>query len=86
MFSAIVSRSVRASAGKVNASLLPTTFSGARNFHSINHDVTSVTCTELLGDGIGPELSQSIHRVADVLPVDFKFEQVIIFMSVNLFW
>jgi isocitrate dehydrogenase (NAD+) len=76
MFSSIV-RSVRgASVNKVNSALLPTAFSGARQFHSINHDVTQVTCTELLGDGIGPELSQAIHRIADVLPVDFKFEQV----------
>ncbi len=29
--------------------------------------------TELLGDGIGPELSRSIHALADALPVRLEF-------------
>src|SRR6478736_6300914 len=29
--------------------------------------------TELLGDGIGPELSRAIHRLADALPVRLEF-------------
>jgi isocitrate dehydrogenase (NAD+) len=29
--------------------------------------------TELLGDGIGPELGDAVHAVADALPADFKF-------------
>lgn len=32
-----------------------------------------IKITELLGDGIGPELGASIHRVAGALPVDFDF-------------
>lgn len=33
----------------------------------------SVTITELLGDGISAELRESLHAVADVLPLEFKF-------------
>ena len=29
--------------------------------------------TELLGDGIGPELSRSVHRLAEALPVRLEF-------------
>src|SRR3569623_2126980 len=29
--------------------------------------------TELLGDGIGPELSRSIHALADALPIRLEF-------------
>ncbi|PCJ61516.1 MAG: isocitrate dehydrogenase [Rhodospirillaceae bacterium] len=36
----------------------------------------TIEITELLGDGIGPELAQSIHRVADALPTDFNFHQI----------
>ncbi len=35
--------------------------------------MSTIEITELLGDGIGPELAASIHAVADSLPVDFKF-------------
>jgi isocitrate dehydrogenase (NAD+) len=38
--------------------------------------MTSLTITELLGDGIGPELRESVHAVADRLPVDIQFEPV----------
>jgi len=38
--------------------------------------VSSVEITELLGDGIGPELAESVHAVADALPLDFNFRQV----------
>ncbi len=29
--------------------------------------------TELLGDGIGPELSRAIHRLAEALPIRLDF-------------
>jgi len=32
-----------------------------------------INITELLGDGIGPELRESVHAVADILPLDFNF-------------
>jgi isocitrate dehydrogenase (NAD+) len=32
--------------------------------------------TELLGDGIGPELSQAIHHLADALPIRLEFAAV----------
>jgi len=32
-----------------------------------------VKITELLGDGIGPELRESVYAIADVLPLDFEF-------------
>lgn len=35
-----------------------------------------IEITELLGDGIGPELADSIHRVADALPLDIQFKPV----------
>jgi len=35
--------------------------------------VSTIEITELLGDGIGPELAESVHAVAESLPVDFKF-------------
>ncbi len=35
--------------------------------------MSTIEITELLGDGIGPELAESVHQVADSLPVDFKF-------------
>ena len=34
------------------------------------------TVTELLGDGVGPELSECIHLVADTLPAEVEFRQV----------
>jgi len=40
------------------------------------NDTRKITITELLGDGIGPELAQSVHAVADALPMDFRFEPV----------
>jgi isocitrate dehydrogenase (NAD+) len=38
--------------------------------------MTSLTITELLGDGIGPELRESVHAVADRLPLDIQFDPV----------
>ena len=35
--------------------------------------MTRVEITELLGDGIGPELRQAVHSVAEVLPLEFDF-------------
>ena len=35
-----------------------------------------IRITELLGDGIGPELAESVHAVAESLPVDFEFVPV----------
>ena len=35
--------------------------------------MSSVEIIELLGDGIGPELRESLYAVADTIPVDFKF-------------
>lgn len=35
-----------------------------------------IEITELLGDGIGPELAESVHAVAESLPVEFKFNPV----------
>ena len=32
-----------------------------------------IKVTELLGDGIGPELRESVYAVADALPIDFEF-------------
>lgn len=38
--------------------------------------MSDVHITELLGDGIGPELEKSMHAVADALPLKFCFHQV----------
>ena len=35
-----------------------------------------INITELCGDGIGPELAQSIETVADALPMDLSFDKV----------
>ena len=35
--------------------------------------MSSIEITELLGDGIGPELAESVHAVAESLPIDLKF-------------
>ena len=35
--------------------------------------MSAIKITELLGDGIGPELRESVHAVADALPIDFDF-------------
>ncbi|MFK8078673.1 MAG: isocitrate/isopropylmalate family dehydrogenase [Granulosicoccus sp.] len=35
--------------------------------------VQSIQVTELQGDGIGPELADSVHAVAEALPVDIRF-------------
>ena len=32
--------------------------------------------TELLGDGIGAELSRAVHRLADALPIALDFQPV----------
>ena len=36
--------------------------------------MSSVTITELMGDGIARELQQSVYAVTDALPLDFRFE------------
>lgn len=36
----------------------------------------TIEITELLGDGIGPELAASVHAVADSMPADFMFTPV----------
>jgi isocitrate dehydrogenase (NAD+) len=38
--------------------------------------MSTIQITELLGDGIGPELAESLHAVAESLPVDFNFRPV----------
>lgn len=38
--------------------------------------MSTIEITELLGDGIGPELAESVHAVADSLPADFLFRPV----------
>ena len=35
--------------------------------------MATIKITELLGDGIGPELRESVYAIADVLPIDFEF-------------
>lgn len=40
-----------------------------------------VFVTEFLGDGIGPELAQSVHDVAAALPLDFEFEPIDLSLS-----
>ncbi|MFZ0488362.1 MAG: isocitrate/isopropylmalate family dehydrogenase [Arenicellales bacterium] len=35
-----------------------------------------IEVTELLGDGIGPELEKSIETVADAMPVEFRFDRI----------
>ncbi len=35
--------------------------------------MSAIKVTELLGDGIGPELRESVYAIADALPVDFEF-------------
>ena len=35
--------------------------------------MNAIKITELLGDGIGPELRESVYAIADALPVDFEF-------------
>ena len=35
--------------------------------------MSEIKVTELLGDGIGPELRESVYAIADALPVDFEF-------------
>jgi len=35
--------------------------------------MSKIQITELLGDGIGPELAESVHTVAESLPVDLEF-------------
>lgn len=38
--------------------------------------MSSIKITELLGDGIGPELAKSVHAIADALPVTIEFEPI----------
>lgn len=38
--------------------------------------MSTIQITELLGDGIGPELAESLHAVAESLPIDFNFRPV----------
>jgi len=35
--------------------------------------MSTIEVTELLGDGIGPELRESVHTIAETLPLDLKF-------------
>ena len=35
--------------------------------------MSAIEVTELLGDGIGPELRESIYSISEVLPLEFKF-------------
>jgi isocitrate dehydrogenase (NAD+) len=35
--------------------------------------MSKINVTELLGDGIGPELRESVYAVADTMPLDFNF-------------
>ena len=35
-----------------------------------------IEITELLGDGIGPELRQAVHTIADAMPLEFRFESI----------
>ena len=35
--------------------------------------MSKIVITELLGDGIGPELANSVHMIADSLPADIEF-------------
>ena len=35
--------------------------------------MSAIRITELLGDGIGPELREAVHTLAESLPIDFKF-------------
>ena len=38
--------------------------------------MSTIEITELLGDGIGPELAESVHAVADSLPIDIAWKPV----------
>ncbi len=38
--------------------------------------MAAIEITELLGDGIGPELLAATHMLADALPIDFRFRPV----------
>lgn len=35
--------------------------------------MSKILITELMGDGIGPEIAESVHAVADAMPVDLEF-------------
>ena len=35
--------------------------------------MAKINLTELLGDGIGSELRESVYAVADALPLEFNF-------------
>ena len=39
-------------------------------------EAQTIEITELCGDGIGPELEQSVAAVADALPIDLRFEKI----------
>ena len=38
--------------------------------------MSRIEITELLGDGIGPELEESVHTIAEALPMEFTFHPV----------
>ena len=38
--------------------------------------MSKIVITELEGDGIGPELAESLHQVAESLPAEFEFRSV----------
>ena len=35
--------------------------------------MSKINITELLGDGIGPELRESVYAIVDALPLKFNF-------------
>ena len=38
--------------------------------------MTAIKVTELMGDGIGPELQESVATIARALPIELEFEQI----------
>ena len=38
--------------------------------------MSAIKISELLGDGIGPELRDAVHQVADVLPIELEFQPI----------
>ena len=38
--------------------------------------MNTIEITELLGDGIGPELAESVHTIAETLPIELSFKPV----------
>jgi len=40
--------------------------------------------TELLGDGIGDELSRAVHRLAEALPITLQFRAVDLRLEIRI--